>query len=83
MSLEQANAFIEKMKSDVTFNERIMAVENVEERLANINAEGFDCTVEDIKALQSVHNDTKTQKGSLPLTWQSGGPCHTKCAAKV
>lgn len=57
MSLEQAKAFIEKMKSEEAFKERILAVEDVEERMEMIKAEGFDCTKEEIRVfLQDPHN---------------------------
>lgn len=80
MSLEQAQAFIEKMKSDEVFRERILAAEDVGERLAKCKTEGFDCTLEDIEALQSVCIDPQIPGTNLPLTWQCQGPCHTKCA---
>ncbi len=41
MSVEHARAFIELMKTDEAFRERIMAIENTEERLAAISASGF------------------------------------------
>ncbi len=43
MSLDQAKALIEKMKSDVAFSERVLAIEDVAERLNLIKSEGFDC----------------------------------------
>ena len=48
MSHEAAQAFIEKRKSDEAFRARVMAVEDVAGRLELINAEGFDCTVEEV-----------------------------------
>jgi len=80
MSLEQAKAFIDRMKSDGAFSERILAAGDVEKRLSKSKDEGFDCTMEDIKALQAVSIHPHGQKGSLPLGWQAGGPCHVKCA---
>jgi predicted ribosomally synthesized peptide with nif11-like leader len=49
MSLDSAKAFIEKMKSDAAFKERVLGVEDVAERLSLISSEGFDCTEEEIK----------------------------------
>lgn len=83
MSLEKATALIEKMKSDEAFREGILAAGDADERMAKWRAEGYDCTTEDIKNLQSGCNKTESQIGSLPLTWQCGGPCHTKCAPIV
>ena len=48
MSLEQAKAFIERMKTDDAFREKVLAIEAVTGRLACIQAEGFDCTPEEI-----------------------------------
>ncbi|NTV03199.1 MAG: Nif11-like leader peptide family natural product precursor [Chlorobiaceae bacterium] len=48
MSLEQAKAFIEKMKTDEAFREKIMAIETPEERLKAIAEAGFECTGEEI-----------------------------------
>lgn len=81
MSLEQARAFIGRMKSDEAFRGYILTSENVEERLAKSKAEGFDCTLEDIEALQAICIDPRIPEGNLPLTWQCKGPCHDKCAA--
>jgi predicted ribosomally synthesized peptide with nif11-like leader len=57
MSLEAAKALIEKMKTDEAFAKKVMSVEDVTERVALINAEGFDCTAEEIKAVQSELSD--------------------------
>lgn len=81
MSLEQARAFIGRMKSDGAFREFILAAGDVEERLAKSRTEGFDCTLEDIEALQAVCIDPQIPGSNLPLTWQCKGPCHDKCAA--
>jgi len=54
MSADQAKAFIEKMKSDEAFSARVMAEEDVEARMALIGAEGFDCSAEEIAALQEL-----------------------------
>lgn len=49
MSVEQAKALIEKMKSDVSFRERVLAIQDVGARIELINREGFDCKVDDIQ----------------------------------
>ena len=54
MSKKAAQELIEKMKSDEAFRERVMAVEDVEARMALIGAEGFDCSAEEIGALQEL-----------------------------
>ncbi|NTU68883.1 MAG: Nif11-like leader peptide family natural product precursor [Chlorobiaceae bacterium] len=48
MSVEHAKAFIEKMKTDEAFREKIMAIETPEERLKAIGEAGFECTGEEI-----------------------------------
>ncbi|WP_225739478.1 Nif11-like leader peptide family natural product precursor [Chlorobium phaeovibrioides] len=48
MSVEQAKAFIEKMKTDEAFREKIMTIETPEDRLKAIAAAGFECTGEEI-----------------------------------
>ena len=55
MSQEAAKAFIERMKSDEAFRARVMAEEGVEARMALITAEGFDCSAEEIGALQEMN----------------------------
>ena len=57
MSLDQARAFIEKMKSDVAFKERVLAIEDVAERFNVINSEGFDCSEEEIKEVAGELSD--------------------------
>ena len=54
MSEDQAKAFVEKMKSDEAFRAKVMAEEDVEARMALIGAEGFDCSAEEIGALQEL-----------------------------
>jgi predicted ribosomally synthesized peptide with nif11-like leader len=80
MSLEQATALIERMKSDEALHNLIMASGSPDEKMAKWKAEGFECTVEDIKTLHAISSKAEFKKGSLPLSWQCKGPCHTKCA---
>ncbi|MEI6449731.1 MAG: Nif11-like leader peptide family natural product precursor [Actinomycetes bacterium] len=54
MSVDQAKAFVERMKSDEAFSARVMAEEDVEARMALILAEGFDCSAEEIASLQEL-----------------------------
>jgi len=54
MSVDQAKAFVEKMKSDEDFRVRVMAEEDMDARMALIVAEGFDCSAEEIGALQEL-----------------------------
>jgi len=54
MSEDQAKAFVEKMKSDEDFRAKVMAEEDMDARMALIVAEGFDCSAEEIGALQEL-----------------------------
>ena len=74
MSEDQAKAFVEKMKSDDAFRAKVMAEEGVEARMALIGAEGFDCSAEEIGALQEL--------GDAELDGAvggGGGRCPTMC----
>ena len=53
MSLDQARAFIEKIKSDEAFRDRIMAIEAVDARLAAARDAGFVFTEAEIKEVKS------------------------------
>ncbi len=59
MSLDQARSFIEKMKSDVAFSERVMAVEDVDARLAYIQSKGYECSEAEIKEVSGELNDVE------------------------
>ena len=68
MSAEQAYAFVHKMKNDEAFAARVKAVEDVAARMELINAEGFDCSAEEIKAVSSGLADTMKMR-----TFAAGG----------
>jgi len=53
MSVDQARAFIEKMKSDEAFRDRIMAIEAVDARLAAVRDAGFEFTEAEINEVKS------------------------------
>lgn len=83
MSLQQAQVFIERMKSDKVFSECILKAENVEDRIAIARNEGFDCLEKDIKTLQAICIDPQRQNSKLPLSWQRGKPCNNICEGIV
>ncbi len=56
MSLDQARAFIEKMKSDEAFRNRIVAIEDVDARLVAASEAGFAFTKEEVK---EVHGELR------------------------
>ena len=71
MSAEQAKACVEKLKSDEAFRARVMALEDVDARMALIAAEGFDCSAEEIGALQELRD--------ADLSGVAGGGCGVDC----
>jgi len=83
MSLQQAQAFIDRMKSDAMFSAAIQGASDVEKRLEIARNEGFSCSLEDIEFLFALSIEPKIQNTNLPLSYQCKGPCHTKCAAVV
>jgi predicted ribosomally synthesized peptide with nif11-like leader len=65
MSVDQAKAFVEKMKSDDAFRARVLAEDDMDARMALVRAEGFDCGAEEIVALQEL--------GEAELSGVAGG----------
>lgn len=64
MSLDQARAFIEKMKSDEIFRNRIMAIEDVDARLTAASDAGFEFTETEIKEIQSELSDDELDQAA-------------------
>ena len=62
MSVDQARAFIEKMKSDEAFCDRIMAIEAVDARLAAARDAGFVFTETEINEVKSELNDDELDR---------------------
>ena len=84
MSKEAAQAFVEKMKSDEAFRARVMAEEDVEARMALIAAEGFDCSAEEIGALQELAElDLSGVVGGGSDAFVFGGACGSAAPCDV
>lgn len=49
MSMESAKAFVERMKTDADFAQRVTACKSPESRIQLAKAEGFDFTSEEVK----------------------------------
>ena len=78
MSEEAAQAFIERMKSDEDFRAKVMAEEDMDARMALIVAEGFDCSAEEIGALQELGEAELSEAvtgGEVPGTGDDPGTC--------
>jgi predicted ribosomally synthesized peptide with nif11-like leader len=73
VSADQAEAFVAKMKSDAAFRARVMAVEDVTERMGLINAEGFACSAGEIEAVAGALADEE-------LDGVDGGSVRESCA---
>jgi predicted ribosomally synthesized peptide with nif11-like leader len=64
MSVEQAKAFIKRMKSDIAFKKRVISLENIEAKIEFINSEGFICTEEEINLAEiTAHSSVGEQRG--------------------
>ena len=75
MSLDQARAFIEKMKADEAFRDRIVAIEGIDARLAAARDAGFQVTEAEVKEVQSELTDDELDAaagGSLWSDWVRG-----------
>jgi predicted ribosomally synthesized peptide with nif11-like leader len=68
MSVDAARAFVHRMKNDEAFAAKVKAVEDVAARMEVINAEGFDCNAEEIKAVSGGLADTMKMR-----TFAAGG----------
>ncbi len=71
MSLDQARLFIEKMKSEEAFRDRILAIKDVDARLAAASEAGFEFTEEEVKEVQSELSDDQldgVSGGKVPGT---------------
>ena len=52
MMKKDTRAFIDKMKKDDVFREKVLSVEDVSERLEFVRRQGFDSSPEELSALQ-------------------------------
>ena len=61
MTVDAARAFVEHMKSDEAFRDRILGTADPGERETVIRAEGFDCTLEEVEALNTPLSDAELE----------------------
>jgi len=57
MSIESASAFMERMKTDEDFRDRITKAEDAEQRGEIVVAEGFDFTREEVESVANELSD--------------------------
>jgi predicted ribosomally synthesized peptide with nif11-like leader len=61
MSAAQARMFIERVHRDAGFRARVMALADVDERMALIRGEGFDCSAAEISGLLDRLGDARLE----------------------
>ena len=54
VSIEEAKAAVEKVKTDSKFRNQLMAITDVGKRIELINKSGFSCTTEEINKLSKM-----------------------------
>lgn len=59
MTVEAVRDFLERMKSDGAFRDRILGTADPGEREMVIRAEGFDCTLEEVEAQNMLLSDAE------------------------
>lgn len=59
MSVESAQAFMERIKTDEDFNKKVKECKSGEERMAFVKATGFDFTPEEIKKAEEEISDSE------------------------
>ena len=64
MSLDQARAFLEKMKSDEAFRNGIVAIEDVDARLVAASEAGFEFTEDELKEVQRELSDDELDQAA-------------------
>ena len=78
MSMEEARRCAERIKSDTDFRDRVMAREGMDARMALIAAEGFDCTVEELHAMQEEEEHMFDGVAGGGCDNMGSGPCYTQ-----
>ncbi|NEX14135.1 MAG: Nif11-like leader peptide family natural product precursor [Prosthecochloris sp.] len=68
MSLDQAKAAINKIKTDSNFRQQIMSVADVGKRIEHLNKAGFQCTLEEIDQLTALDLDIADLKCDKVVT---------------
>ncbi|UZJ40381.1 Nif11-like leader peptide family RiPP precursor [Prosthecochloris sp. SCSIO W1101] len=62
MSLDQAKAAINKLKTDSSFRDEIMSIVEVNKRIERLNKAGFQCTFEELDQLIALDLDVADLK---------------------
>ena len=75
MSIENAKAFLERMKNDEEFRNSVGEIATAEERMEYVKGAGFDFTKEEIKSVQDELSDDELENIS------GGSWAHPPCWA--
>jgi predicted ribosomally synthesized peptide with nif11-like leader len=62
MSTEAAQALIDRMKIDQAFRDRVLAAPEPETRLALIQAEGYECSADDLASFDAAVADSDLER---------------------
>lgn len=71
MKTNTVQALIERMKSDTSFRERVLTIDDVDARMALINKEGYECKVGDVQLYLRHYNDK--DRGQVVVLTDKGG----------
>ena len=71
MSIESAQAFIERMKTDGEFANRVTECADAESRKAFVKAEGFDFSAEELKSMHSELSDEELDGVAGGASWDN------------
>ena len=79
MSIENAKAFLEKVKNDEDFRKSVQEIATAEERMEYVKGAGFDFTKEELDAQTHVLSDDELASVAGGDKWT---PDCRKCASK-
>ncbi|WP_294344179.1 Nif11-like leader peptide family RiPP precursor [Prosthecochloris sp.] len=68
MSLDQAKAAINKIKTDSSFRDQVMSIVDVSKRIEHLNKAGFQCTLEELDQLIALDLDVADLKCDKVVT---------------
>ena len=75
MSIENAKAFLERMKNDEEFRNSVEEIGTAEERLEYVKKAGFDFTKDEIATLTDALSDEELQGAAgVGQCWEQGCP---------
>jgi predicted ribosomally synthesized peptide with nif11-like leader len=75
MSIESAQTFLERMKTDEEFAKKVSACTDAEARMALVKTEGFDFSAAEIKELQTEMTEAELDVCSGGLGQSLWKPC--------